>query len=177
MIFRHLQGHIRIKKADSGPQGPSNSAWNRLDQNYYGKKTTSVFYKETPRLYNDLPRKIREDLEYNLVKPEEVNAVTEFHIQYFAKLAYGYRPYLDALSKTAGLALAVWDGSKKAVLEAATTTILGEIASRTGSEAGTALLLLYDTVDMASEIGSVALDVSARRHSYPDHEIRSIFSK
>ena len=119
----------------------------------YDEKTTGISYKS-------LPSDIKNDLSSDYFVPQEISAITRYKFSLATKLGYSLNSYFNGLTKILGLAVAAIDGTKKAVAEAVIEAVAYEAFDYTGNETGTYSLIIYDTLNLAKDIGFLAIDAA-----------------
>ena len=106
--------------------------------------------------YDKLPDEIIDDIksmEINL-KPKYVKAITLSKISW---ADFKLLPYVKLVNKTAGIAIATYQGTKKAILEAGTQFVLYEIAEYEDYFPGYVVLRMYDSVQLGRAIADLAI--------------------
>jgi hypothetical protein len=110
--------------------------------------------------FGDLPDDIRHDIYDEQIRPQDVTAVVHAKLSLATRAASAVISFADAVSKTAGTAIAALDEAEGAVYEAMALAVAGEAFEMGEVEEGSFALLLYDSASLGRDIGTYLADTT-----------------
>jgi hypothetical protein len=110
--------------------------------------------------FGDLPDDIRQDIYDEQIRPQDVTAVVHAKLSLVTRAASAVISFADAVSKTAGTAIAALDEAEDSVYEAMALAVAGEAFEVGEVEEGSFALLLYDSASLGRDIGTYLADTT-----------------